>query len=173
MIGKKRLAKIYLLRSRDSADLGNITEDSPITSKDGYLKFKNYKWTFYGLSKTKARYSNVTETRTAFLLNPTGPIIAAIRHSIPEELKTIHAFEDPALVNKLLKIKLRLSLISSPKTPSLKEKLFKSQKGICSMCNKIINFDSLHYNYVHIHHIEPIKRGGNKFALNNLTLVHS
>lgn len=57
--------------------------------------------------------------------------------------------------------------------PTLKEKLFKSQKGVCSMCNKVIDPDYLHYNSVHIHHIEPIKKGGNKFALKNLTLTHS
>lgn len=44
---------------------------------------------------------------------------------------------------------------------------------MCTMCNKIIDYDYIHNNSVHIHHIEPIKKGGNKFTLKNLTLVHS
>ena len=84
-----------------------------------------------------------------------------------------HAFYDPIIVERLIRLKLNISLISTPKSPTLKEKLFKTQKGLCSMCNKIINPDYLHYNSIHIHHIEPIKKGGTKFALNNLTLTHS
>ena len=92
---------------------------------------------------------------------------------IPRELKTINAFDDPTQVDKLLKRKLSLSLISSSKTPTLKEKLYKSQKGMCSLCNKIIDPDYLHYNSVHIHHINPIKTGGKKISLSNLALAHA
>lgn len=178
-LGKINLAKMYFLRSLIDLDLTKIYENSPIPenyiSKDGYLKFKNYKWTFYGLSKNKSRFSNRKETRTALLQNPVAgaSIIAAIKHLLPEELKSVHAFDNPSLVNKIIQFKLNLAIISTPKTPTLKEKLFKAQKGLCSMCNKAIDHEYLHYNSVHIHHINPIKKGGTKFALRNLTLVHS
>lgn len=59
---------------------------------------------------------------------------------------------NPKIV-ELIKFKLGLSLLSSPKTPTLKEILFKSQKGLCGLCNNPIDFDSLYLNTVHIHHI--------------------
>jgi hypothetical protein len=145
-------------------------------TKDGYLKFKNYKWTFYGISNTKSRYTDKKETRTAFLQNPVAglPIVAAIKHLLPENLNRVNAFDDAVIVEKLARFKLNLSIISSPKTPTLKEKLFKTQKGICTMCDKMIEgYYFIHNNNVHIHHIDPIKKAGNKFALKNLTLVHS
>jgi len=46
-LGKKRLANMYFLRTNESLDPKKIDENSPILestiSKDGYLKFKNYK----------------------------------------------------------------------------------------------------------------------------------
>lgn len=83
----------------------------------------------------------------------------------------VHAFHPK--IDELIKFKLGLSLLSTPKTPTLKEKIFKSQKGLCGLCNNPIDFESLHLNTVHIHHIEPIKKGGNKFKLSNLTITHS
>lgn len=99
--------------------------------------------------------------------------MAAIKYQLPENLKTVNAFDDLLRVEELIRVKLNLALMSSPKTPTLKEKLFKKQKGICSLCDKIIDPDYLHYNSVHIHHINPIKSGGKKFAFNNLSLTHS
>lgn len=55
----------------------------------------------------------------------------------------------------------------------LKEKLFKKQEGNCQLCGKMIDFEYLHLNSVHIHHILPIKSGGDKFSLKNLALTHS
>ena len=178
-LGKKILTNMYFLRNDNNTSPDKLIEESPIPessiSKDGYLKFKNYKWTFHGISNTKSRYTNKKETRTAFLQNPVAgsPIVAAIKHLLPEELKTVNAFDEAVIVEKLARFKLNLSIISSPKTPTLKEKLYKTQKGVCSMCNKIIDSDYIHNNSVHIHHIDPIKKEGNKFALKNLTLVHS
>lgn len=178
-LGKIALAKLYFLRKHDNSEPKNLNEGSPILeshiSKDGYLKFKNQKWTFYGESNTKSRYTDKKETRTAYLLNPTNgsPIVAAIKYLLPEKLRTVSAFDDTGIVDKINRFKLNISLISSPKTPTLKEKLFKTQKGLCTMCNKVIDFEYLHYNSVYIHHIEPIKKGGTKFSLKNLTLTHS
>lgn len=175
-LGKIQLANMYFLRPNTIINPETTTEDSPIelTAKSGYLKMKNYKWVFYGKSTNRSRYSK-QETRTSFLLNPVecSPIVAAIKHLLPDNLKPINAFDDPTVVDRLKGMKLNLSLISSSKTPTLKEKLFKTQKGLCFMCNKFIDPDYLHYNSVHIHHINPIKSGGSKFALKNLALTHS
>jgi hypothetical protein len=90
---------------------------------------------------------------------------------LPNELREVHAFHDK--IEKMRKFKLDLALLSTPKTPTLKEKLFKSQKGLCHLCKKTIEFEYLHYNSTHIHHIQPIKKGGNRQALKNLALTHS
>jgi hypothetical protein len=153
-----------------------VTEDSPLIADEesgGIVKMKGYKWTFYGRSVTVSRYLKVG-LRTAFLLNPlnSSPIVTAIRHLLPKDLQGINAFDDPVMVEKIIKWKLNLALMSSPKTPTLKEKLFRLQKGACSLCNKPINPDYLLSNGTHIHHINPIKKGGSRFTLKNLTLTH-
>lgn len=176
-LGKRALAEMYFLRPNPYIEPKSITEDSPIlvnTGDEKYLKIKNYKWNFYGLTKNKARFSKSKEIRTAFLLNPlqSSPIIASIKHLIPEKLKTVHAYDDPVKVEQVIRFKLNLALTSSSKTPTLKEKLFKIQKGNCYLCDKMIDPEYIHFNSVHIHHIVPIKSKGNKFALKNLALTH-
>jgi hypothetical protein len=127
----------------------------------------------YGESKSESRFRNKSTNRIAYLLNPVNcsPIVAAIRHLIPNTLLNVHAFEDK--IDELVKLKLKISLISTPKTPTLKEKLYKIQKGKCSMCSKEIDYNYLHLNTIHIHHVAPIKSGGDKFVLKNLALTHS
>ena len=174
-LGKIALAEMYFLRKNTNIE-GEIDQDSPmpdVSVKKGYRMFKNYKWVLYGISKSNSRFRNQNMTRIAYLLNPinSAPIVAAIKHLIPNTLLNVHAFEDK--ISTLLKLKLRISLLSSPKTPTLKEKLYKKQEGKCHLCDNIIDFEYLHQNSVHIHHIMPIKSGGDKFSLKNLALTHS
>lgn len=175
-LGKKTLAKMYFLRPDSKINPESVSEDSPITadaSKDGYQRMKNVKWVFYGQTLTKSRFSQ-TESRTAFLINPTqcSAILTATKYLLPEYLRTCHAFEDLAKVGKIMKMKLNIALMSSPKTPTLKEQLFKKQEGVCYLCKEFINPEYLHFNSVHIHHIDPIKKGGNKYSIKNLALTH-
>lgn len=174
-LGKIALAEMYFLR-KNTAIEGEIDQDSPMPDesvKKGYRTFKNYKWVLYGISKSNSRYRNINMTRIAYLLNPinSAPIVAAIKYLIPKTLLNVHAFEDK--ISELIKLKLRISLLSSPKTPTLKEKLYKKQEGKCHLCDKMIDFEFLHQNSVHIHHIMPIKSGGDKFSIKNLALTHS
>lgn len=126
----------------------------------------------YGESEEESIYDKTDSKRIAYLLNPVNcyPIMATSKYLLPAKLRDVNAFDNR--ISETIAFKLRLSLASSPKTPTLKEKLFKLQAGKCSMCEKMIDFDYLHYNTTHIHHIEPIKKGGNKFAIKNLTLTH-
>lgn len=135
--------------------------------------FKNYKWVFHGISRTEARFSKENKTRTAYLVNPTesSPILTAVKYMLPVNLREIHAFHPR--IEEVKKFKLALALLNSSKTPSLKEKLFKSQKGLCKLCNRSIDEEFLQENSVHIHHITPIKSGGDKLKLSNLALTHS
>lgn len=175
-LGKKALAERYFIRKDETKTEISIDQDSPILNKNSdleYLKFKNHKWTLYGKSNEDSRYRNEKVQRVAFLLNPinTFPILPAVKYLLPVEMRDINAFEEK--ISKIIMFKLRLSLSTTPKTPTLKEKLFKLQKGQCAMCEKPIDFDYLHFNSVHIHHKSPIKKGGDKFALKNMALAHS
>ena len=190
-LGKKKLALMYFL-SKKVNQMDVVDYNSPLpelqvpqeeevpfgeqrsTKDDKFIKFKNTIWTFHGISRTEYRYSKTTgKTRIAYLLKPadSSPIITATKYVLPLNLRMVHAFHPK--IDELIKFKLGLSLLSTPKTPSLKEKIFKSQKGLCGLCNNPIDFESLHLNTVHIHHIESIKKGGNKFKLSNLTITHS
>jgi hypothetical protein len=164
-LGKKKLALMYFLRPNTSEfELENDSPTPEQTENEKYLKFKNTRWTFFGLSKTENRFTQYKEkTRIAFLLNPgnSSPIITATKYIIPLKLREVHAFH--LNVTELIKFKLGLSLLASPKTPTLKEILFKTQKGLCGLCNRPIKFDFLHFYTVHIHHINHIKKGGSNF----------
>src|ERR1700678_1188594 len=93
---------------------------------DNFIKLKNTKWTFHGISRTETRYSKTTgKTRIVYLLRPTdsSPILKAMKYILPLTLRPIHAFH--LKIDELIKFKLGLTLLSSPKTPTLKEKNFK------------------------------------------------
>lgn len=174
-LGDKTLAKMYLLRERCKLE-GELEQNSPAPeegNKEGYIKFKNYKWVFYGVSKNQPRFSQTASTRTAFLLNPvnSSPIVAAIKYLIPNNLLNVHAFDEQ--VTEIVNRKVDIALKSNPKTPTLKEKLYKRQNGRCYLCDEIIDYEYLHLNTAHIHHKNPIKVGGNKFVITNLALTHS
>lgn len=181
-LGKKKLATMYFLTVKK--DSREIDADSPnpvsvkaglttSSSKEEYVKLKNTKWVFHGISKTETRYSNENKTRISYLLSPTesSPILTATKYMLPLNVREIHAFHPR--IEEVKKFKLALTLLNSSKTPSLKEKLFKIQKGKCSLCDRPIEGDDLLQNTVHINHIESIKKGGDKFKVTNLALTHS
>ena len=184
-LGKKKLATMYFLTS--NKDIDEIDADSPnpeskevntrlkTGNKVEYVKFKNTKWVFHGISRTESRFSKQSKTRVTYLLNPTesSPILTAVKYILPVKLREIHAFHPNIEEVKRFKLALALQSSSSLKTPSLKEKLFMSQKGLCSLCYRPIEEDYLLQNSVHILHIMGIKNGGEKFKLSNLALTHS
>ena len=116
-------------------------------------------------------------------------ILSAVKYMLPVNLRGIHAFQPN--IEAVTWFKLAQALLNSSKTPSLfhtpcplamrsysiggeggKEKLFKSQKGLCKLCGRPIDETYLLQNSVHMHHIMPIKKGGEKLKLSNLALAH-
>jgi retron-type reverse transcriptase len=153
------------------------------TTEDTNIKLKFTNWTFHGISKS-GNYQGISSsespyaktkgiTKWAYLLNPTdsSPIIKSTKFLLPLNLKLVHAFHPK--IDELINFKLGLSLLSSPKIPSLKEKIFKSQKGLCGLCSNPIDFETLHLNTVNIQHMKQTKKGENNFKLSNLTITHS
>lgn len=184
-LGKRYLAKLYFLIDIDQKEPEeeiSVDDNSPIidysTTTTGYknTKFKNYKWTFHGKSWTTSALNNnqTKNVRYAYLLNPTDctPVTAAIKYILPEKFRNVNAFDKE--IKEVIDKRLKLTLEISPKTPTLKEKLFKIQKGKCWICDKLIDYECLHYNTIHVHHIHhAIMKGGSKFALKNLAITHS
>jgi RNA-directed DNA polymerase len=161
---KRKLTKMYFLQSDKSIEQNSET----------ILKFKNRTWVFHGRTKTEHRYTNgTTKYRTSYLQNPTNvsPIITARKYLLAVQLRNIHAFHLD--LDKLITHKLEVSLLESAKTPLLKDKLYYIQKGLCYICNRTIEYDKLHENYYHIHHIKPITTGGSKLNIKNLSITHS
>lgn len=99
-VGKKKLALMYFL-SKKANQMEVVDFNSPLpeplkpqvpfepgseqgsTKDDKYIKFKNTKWTFHGISRTESRYSKTTgKTRIAYLLKPTdsSPILTATKY---------------------------------------------------------------------------------------------
>jgi hypothetical protein len=196
-VGKKKLALMYFVRKkphqRDVVDYNSPIPEPIETSvvefpvseqrlkkEDKNLKLKFTKWTFHGISRSEATYTKTKDreteggiTRWAYLMNPndSSPIINATKFVLPLNLNLVHAFHHK--IDELIKFKLGLSLLSSPKTPTLKEKIFKSHRGLCGLCSNTIDFETLHLNTVNIHLIKPKKKGENNFKLSNLTISHS
>lgn len=181
-LGKRTLANMYFLRRGDQLEnvpLDQLDDYSPAIvtnqpNKNGqvFTKFLNSTWNLRGLSSNIRRFSKKSATKIVYLLDPTNAekIQSSTRNVLPVNLRGVHAFHED--IGLLKKFKFSLAIASSSRTPSIKEKLFKKQEGLCSLCHREIDPNFLMHNSIHIHHIEAIKDGGNKFALKNLTLTH-
>lgn len=160
--GKKKIAKYYFLNSVKN-DENRI---------DQYSKFKNTKWVFYGKTWAKSRY-NVTKDRIIYMVDPSNvnSIVAGTKYRLPNNISQIHAFHRDYM--KLVHYNTKLSMLSASKHESFKDKLLKRQNGLCVICNQIITEDLLRNNAIHIHHIEPIYKGGSRNKLSNMEILHS
>lgn len=78
-------------------------------------------------------------------------------HAYHEKVKDVEEFINKQLINNKWKHK------------SLKEKLFKTQKGVCSYCHKTIELDK---EDTEIHHKVAISKGGSRCKLKNMALLH-
>jgi len=58
---------------------------------------------------------------------------------------------------------------------SLKERLLKRQKNLCTHCNEtLLGFEGVYGNSnLHIHHTKPIYKGGSRNDISNMVLLHS
>jgi RNA-directed DNA polymerase len=150
--GKKRIAINYFL---------------------GEGSFKGRKWNFRGSTFSNSRFTKSKEGKTTYLIDPTVVVntISGIKFNIPDEIKDIHAYDKDYF--KLIEFQTQANFLSLGKDESYKGKLFKSQKGICVICNKPLIVDSyLKFGNLHLDHIEPISEGGSKTSMKNLRLIH-
>jgi len=134
-------------------------------------KYKNRKWNFHGFTFNKSRYTNNENGKTIYLQSVwDSNTMASNQFNLTNEFKKIHAYHEDSI--KLWKFNLKNKIRSMTMFSSLKEKLFKKQKGICPLCNFEIDFE-LDKNLLQIDHIQPISEGGSKNFIKNMRLVHT
>lgn len=157
--GKKSIAKVYFLNSIENMKNKRNVE---------YIKFKNVKWVFKGFVNGKSRF-NSENKKIRMLVNPTNinRLLAANTYTIPKKLIGIHAYHEN--VNKLKDWNLKNNIKALGEYANLKEKLYRTQKGLCWLCKKDIKDPNKN---MHIHHIHPIYKGGSRNKFKNLALLH-
>jgi len=167
--GKKRIAIFYFLRKP--------LEAKDINPKADYeFGPKPLKWVFRGRTSRTSIYNDNTRGKLIELLNPTKVIatLSADRYRLPRKLEEVHAFHPK--FNEIIEFNQNIQFLAIKETPTLKSKLLVRQKGLCYKCKTTLLTETGELNYdgsLHIHHIEPRGKGGSKWQIKNLALVHS
>lgn len=132
-----------------------------------------------GITNNPSRYSEASEGKIGFLLDPTKctTSVSALNYNIPESLSSVHAYHER--VHELISLNIRANIKGAGLNEGFKGKLFLKQNGNCLLCLKPLlpvysdeNFNTFQNN-LHIDHIKPISLGGSKTAISNLRLLHS
>ena len=160
--GKKLIANTYFLNRSDN-NLKNFS------------KFKNVKWVFHGSVRKKSRY-NPEKRKTIFLVNvgSSTRLLSSKNYIIPNNLINIHGYHPEYF--KLIDFNSNTNFKAMEINAPLKEKLLKRQNNICSHCSKPLYFmesGKLIYNELHIHHVDPISKGGSTKNITNMEIIHS
>ena len=157
----------WAIRKHPRWGIRNITREYFLSSG----KFKGRYWNFTGKTLVNSRFNDGTRGKKNVLLSPFDVVtLAATDYNLPTQLKSVKAFSKDHI--NLIKFNLNLQIKSMPKYSSFKERLFIKQKGLCLLCNKIIDFENINNRSLHIDHITPISKRGSKGSITNMRLVH-
>jgi RNA-directed DNA polymerase len=135
--------------------------------------FKGRKWIFRGSTVSSSRFTNSQEGKRNYLIDPTVIVntVSGIKFNIPDEINNIHAYNKDYL--KLVEFQTQTNFLMLGKEESFKGRLFKSQKGICVICNKPLIIDSyLKFGNLHLDHIQPFSKTGSNTSMKNFRLIH-
>lgn len=164
--GRKLIAQKYFLSDRLSSDSHY--------RKIKHSKFKNRKWTFHGEVFQKSRY-NPEKSKTIYLVDVSNisQLLSSKFYVVPKKLLSIHGYHPDYM--KLIEHNTTVNLKAGGPYSSFKEKLLKRQNNICPYCKEsLLGPDGMTgRSDLHIHHIEPIYRGGPSKAISNMVLLHS
>lgn len=98
-------------------------------------------------------------------------LLAAKWYNIPNNLINIHAYHKDFM--KLIEFGTNVNFKAQGINGSLKNKLLKRQNNICTHCELPLTTSSGLYENLHIHHINPIMKGGARDKIVNMQLIHS
>jgi RNA-directed DNA polymerase len=155
--GKKKIVKYYF------------------RSEEG-KKFKGRLWTFFGVTNSKSRFKSIDsneERKRIYLqdISNVNKILSGKEYIIPNNIIGIHAFDKK--VKALIEFQATVNLKSLGKYNPRKGKLLDRQNSLCSICNQLITLEQISEGKVHIHHVNPIFKGGSRSELENMVLIHS
>jgi CRISPR/Cas system Type II protein with McrA/HNH and RuvC-like nuclease domain len=122
---------------------------------------------------SSSRFTNSQEGKRNYLIDPTVIVntVSGIKFNIPDEINNIHAYNKDYL--KLVEFQTQTNFLMLGKEESFKGRLFKSQKGICVICNKPLIIDSyLKFGNLHLDHIQPFSKTGSNTSMKNFRLIH-
>ncbi len=164
---RKLIAKTYFL----TIDLTNDKSES--SKAESYKKFKNTKWVFHGSVKNKSRY-NINNNKTVYLVDVTNitQLLSSKHYVLPKNLLNIHGYHLNYM--RLLTFSTNLKFKSAGLDSSFKQRLLAKQNNLCVHCEEpLITSDSSYGDAIHIHHIEPIYKGGSSNSITNMVVLHS
>jgi len=152
----------------------DLTNDKSESSKaESYKKFKNTKWVFHGSVKNKSRY-NINNNKTVYLVDVTNitQLLSSKHYVLPKNLLNIHGYHLNYM--RLLTFSTNLKFKSAGLDSSFKQRLLAKQNNLCVHCEEpLITSDSSYGDAIHIHHIEPIYKGGSSNSITNMVVLHS
>lgn len=134
-------------------------------------KFKNRVWVFRGQTRVLSRYNNKEDGKSIYLVNPIADFetLRMLDARIVNSLKSIHGYHKD--IEKIENFLAEQRIKNAWKALSLKQKLYRRQKGVCSFCGRTLNLNPNKTN-LQIHHIIPISKGGDKSSMKNMSLLH-
>lgn len=132
---------------------------------DGKYKFRGRKWVFRGEITNDSIYRK-GKGKKIFLVNPSTVVNSEkiTNCKLDKKYLTIHAFH-PEFKEMIGELNTRVII---NKATSNKTKLFKRQRGLCTICNTEMNL----WESMTIHHVIPRSEGGSLSDLDNLILTH-
>jgi RNA-directed DNA polymerase len=173
--GKKAIAKVYFLSPQPTKEEKNSLAYHIVKSYGKTTGQNKRKWIFRGRTLNPSIYNQFDRGKfieLASLTHVTGTYMAKM-YRIPRALELVHAYHP--YYTKLLDFNLKNSIEAMKETGTLKGKLLNKQKGICTLCQQSLLNETGEFIYdgtTNIHHILERSKGGSKFSLSNLTLVH-
>ena len=172
--GKKKIAEFYFLTKQKKRIPCELEKIETHKRKQKFQKIKGFTWSFHGAVKSKSRYSKSSEkSKTLHLYNivEKGSTVSALTYRVPQNLRVIHAYHSD--ISKFIEWSVKANQQAMGPFSNRKNKLYKKQKGLCSICKTPFTEQELFNNKTHIHHITPIYKGGRPDLESNMTLVHS
>ena len=167
--GKKLIAETYFLSEEPDNE-----SMSGKRKKKKYKKTKNVKWVFHGITKNKSRY-NAGKHKTIYLVDVghISQLLASKHFILPKNLSHIHGYHKDYM--KLITLNTNLNFKSVGINSSFKQRLFKKQNNLCVHCGEsLLTSEGCYGDYnLHIHHINPIFKGGSRNSISNMVLLHS
>ena len=172
--GKKKIAEFYFLTKQKKKIPSESDNIETHKRKQKFQKIKGLKWSFHGAAKSKSRYSKSSKkSKTLHLYNigEKGLTVSALTYRVPQNLRVIHAYHSD--ISKFIEWSVKANQKAMGPFSNRKNKLYKKQKGLCSICKNPFTEQELFNNKTHIHHLTPISKGGRPDLESNMTLVHS